>query len=677
MNERRLLRQLSGELEKRHRLVHGRGEQVVGEHTLSQYRFSHALFQQFLYNDLSPGERRLLHKEIAQVLEQLYARNLEEISLQLAHHYSQANEGEKAVQYLILVGDQARNIYAHQEAIDFYQRALSFQEKLGDYDGAARTQMKLGQTYHSDFDYKRANESYEQGFRLWKRASKMRNAVPITPSPDPLRLEHFDPLTLDPGLCGDGWSSQVINQLFSGLLEYTPEMDVLPDIAQRWEILEGGRRYVFHLREDVKWSDGTAVTAEDFVYAWQRVLNPATQSLTAELLYDIKGARAFHQGETSDTESLGIQANGPYTLEVELEEPAGYFLQLMAHEVSFPVPPHVVERLGEEWTEVGNIVVNDPFLIEKWDPGVLMTLVHNPVYRGRFSGNVQRVRINIHTVPEWETVLAMYEADDLDVMFIDFFPPEEMNRLRRQHSSDYISAPSLSVFFLVFNTVRAPFDDPRIRQAFMMAADKQAGVAAASGGAFIPAMGGLIPPGMPGHSPDIGVPYDPVGAHELMTQAGYPNGLGFPDVEVLIWPVAKVRMEGLWRSWREALGVDLTWNFVPFGERSGSEPFHMALQGWIADYPDPDNFLRVGFRKEITGWLGETFDELVTNASRMLDQAERLKLYQEADGMLIEEAVVLPLAYVMDHLLVKPWVKRFPISPMRVWFLKDVVIEPH
>jgi ABC-type oligopeptide transport system substrate-binding subunit/class 3 adenylate cyclase len=681
LNERRLLRQLSGELEKRHRLVHGRGEQVVGEHTLSQYRFSHALFQQFLYNDLSPGERRLLHKEVAQVLEQLYAGNLDQISLQLAHHYSQANEGEKAVHYLILVGDQARNIYGHQEAIDFYQRALSFQEKLGDYDGAARTQMKLGQTYHSNFDYKRANESYEQGFRLWQRASEIRSAVPFSPSPDPLRLLIYrDPFTLDPGLSNDIHSASIIDHLFSGLLEYTPEMAVLPDVAQRWEIQEGGRRYVFHLREDTHWSDGTPVTAEDFVYAWRRVLNPANQSGSEELLYDIKGARAFHQGETSDTESLGIRTNGPYTLEVELEEPAGYFLQLMAHETTFPIPRHVVERLGEKWTEVDSIVVNGPFLIKKWQHGKSLTLVRNLNHSGRFSGNLQRVEINIHSISESQNLIAMYEADDLDMMQITYFPPEEKNRLRRQHLSDYFSTPNLTVRFLVFNTVRAPFDDPRIRQAFMMAADKQARGTAASEGPVIPARGGILPPGMPGHSPDIGMPYDPIEAQELMAQAGYPNGRGFPVVEVIIWPDAEGQMEGIRRSWREALGVEVAYkkmSLIDVHKIAKCEPFHMALQGWAPDYPDPDNFLRVGFRKEISGWDGAAFDGLVVKARRILDQTQRLKLYQEADRILIEEAVVLPFIYNMTHLLVKPWVKRFPILPMFGWFLKDVVIEPH
>ena len=675
VNELKLLRLLSVELEKRHRLVYSRGEQVVGEHTISGFCFAHALLQQFLYNDLSSRERHLLHKQIAQVLEELYAENLDQIFLQLAHHFSQANEREKAIHYLILAGDQARDIYAHQEAIDFYQRALKFQEKLGDYEEAARTQMKLGQTYHSAFEYKRANESYEQGFHLWHQSSEIISAIRTAPAPDPLRSVLFgEPFTLDPGSCNDVFSQPIFKHLFSGLIDDTPEMDILPDIAQRWEILEGGRRYVFHLREKAKWSDGTPVTAGDFEFAWHRVLNPANQSGSEELLYDIKGARAFHQGETSDKESLGIHATDLHIFEVELEEPAGYFLQLMAHWITFPIPRHMVERVGEDWKEIGNIVVNGPFVIESWQRGKSLTLVRNQSYSGRFSGNLQGAEFNIYNNSEWETVLAMYNADDLDVLHITYFPPDEINRIRRQYSRDYISTPYQDVYYLVFNTVRAPFDDPRIRRAFIMAGNKQ------TGGAVIPAMGGLIPPGMPGHSPAISIPYDPTGAQELMSQAGYPGGSGFPLVEVIIWPGTEFQMEGLRQSWREVLGVEISYKKIlitDIPERSRIEPFHIALQGWIPDCPDPDNFLRVGFDKEITGWDGVIFDRLVAKARRMLDQTQRLKLYQKAESILIEEAVVLPLFYHMNHMLVKPWVKRFPISPNTNLFLKEVVIEPH
>ncbi len=680
LSERRLLRRLSEELEKRHRLVHARGEVSIGNQILSQYHFSHALFQQFMYNGLTPGERRWLHKEIAAVLEELYAGNTAAISLQLAHHYSQANEAEKAVPYLLQAGDQARNLYAHQEAVGYYQRALAFQEGLGDYEGAARTQMKLGQTYHSAFDYRRANESYTASFGLWQRASEKRPAALLALSPHALRLCFPRYLfILDPGEAQTNLSIAIIDLLFSGMLDYTPEMDVVPDLAQRWEILEGGRKYVFHLREDAHWSDGVLVTADDFVYAWRRLLNPANQSSVPVNLYELKGARAFHLGETSEMESLGIRARDPYTLEVELEAPAGYFLQLMAYTAAYPVPLHVVEKFGKDWTEVGNLVVNGPFRIESWQHGKSMTLVRNPEYHGRFRGNLQRVEITLIPSDGWNTKLSKYEANDIDVIEISDFPPAEINRLRHQRSSEYISTPRQTIRYLQFNTSKAPFDDRRVRRALMMSVDKTRGMAA-SRGAAIPAMGGLIPPGTPGHSPEIGLPYDPDGARELMAQAGYPDGRGFPDVEVLIYPEAQIQLENTVLQWRELLGVGHTWEFVSFNdyqERARVKPPHVLLQGWEADYPDPDNFLRVGFNKDLSGWQWEAFDCLVESARRMQNQVKRIQLYQQADKMLIDEAIVLPLSYVVRHFLVKPWVKNYPLSPSGFWFLKDVIIEPH
>jgi oligopeptide transport system substrate-binding protein len=487
-----------------------------------------------------------------------------------------------------------------------------------------------------------------------------------------------DPFTLDPGLSTITESNNVITHLFSGLLEYTPQMDVVPDLAHRWEILEGGCKYVFHLQEEAHWSDGAPLTAHDFVYAWTRLLNPAAKSLAANLLYDIKGARAFHLGETSETESLGIRASDPYILEVELEAPAGYFLQLMAHTVAYPIPRHVVELLGEAWTEVGNIIGNGPYLLESWEHGKSIYLVRNPEYHGRFSGNLQQVEIAIHPGLELGVWLSMYDANELDVMDITFFPPAEMKRLRYQRPSESISTPSQNVFFMVFNTSKAPFDDPRVRRAFMMALDRVARSRAVSGGTAIPAMGGLIPPGIPGHSPEIGLPYDLEGAQELMAQAGYPGGRGFPLVEVLLWPGAEVQIENTMFRWQEVLGVEITWDFAPIidvPERAKVKPPHMIFLGWGADYPDPDNILRVGFRKSLSGWQGKAFESLIESARRTQDQEERIILYQKADRMLIDEAIVLPLAYHMTHLLVKPWVKNYP--PMERWFLKDVIIEPH
>ncbi|HSR33779.1 MAG TPA: AAA family ATPase, partial [Anaerolineae bacterium] len=302
IRERQLLRRLSGELEKRHRLVTERGEVKLGSHFLSRFQFAHALFQQYLYNDLGAGERRLLHGEIAKVLEELYEGQTEEITPQLAHHYAEAGEGEKAIGYLLEAGDRARMLYAQTEAIDYYQRALVFLREQGEPERTARTLMKLGLTYDTAFDFRQARQAYDEGFALWQRAGQIQPPVPRLPAPHALRVPWYYVQTLDPAMCWEMASSNVIRQLFSGLVEVSPEMGVVPGLARRWEVLEDGREYIFHLRDGVRWSDGKPVTASDFEYAWKRVLDPGTGSPRAERLYDVKGARAFHRGEVSDSE---------------------------------------------------------------------------------------------------------------------------------------------------------------------------------------------------------------------------------------------------------------------------------------------------------------------------------------------------------------------------------------
>ena len=161
-----------------------------------------------------------------------------------------------------------------------------------------------------------------------------------------MRVPSVDPSTLDPGLCWD-FSARVVEELFVGLVSLTPEGSVVPNLARRWEIQEGGRQYVFHLRDDVCWSDGVPVTAGDVEYAWKRLLDPATGAGTAELLYDIRGARAFHQREADDPSEVAVRARDDVTLEVQLEAPTGYFLYLLTFKVTFPVPQHVVRAQGQ------------------------------------------------------------------------------------------------------------------------------------------------------------------------------------------------------------------------------------------------------------------------------------------------------------------------------------------
>jgi oligopeptide transport system substrate-binding protein len=684
IGERKLLKRLSRELEKRHRLVRARGESKVGTNILSQFQFSHVLFQRFLYNDLGSGERRLLHGEVARALEDLYGEEKDTIAVQLAYHYANAQEADKAVHYLQLAGDKARLTYAHQEAIDLYIRALTLQTERGCDDEAARTLMKLGLTYHTAFDFKQARQAYEQGFVLWERAGVADPAMPPPPAPHALRAYYVEPDTIDPTRNYETLFGQIIGHLFSGLVDITPEMDIVPDVARSWEISAGGRKYVFNLQDDVRWSDGTLVKAGDFECAWKRVLDPATESQIARMLYDVKGARKFHQGDTSDPDNVSICALDDVTLSVELEEPTGYFLHLLANSGTFPVPQHVVETHGEEWTDVSKIVTNGPFQLGSWEKGESIVLIRDPEYHGRFSGNLQSVELFfIKDLSDINLSLEMYEADRVDLMAIQFLPQVEKNRVRQRHAGEYFLVPRLSTNFVGFDVAQPPFDDVRVRRAFVLATNRETLVEIVWRGCHLPATGGFVPPGMPGHSSGISLAYAPEQARQLLAEAGYPEGRDFPSVALLSNSFSPYLAEAeyLKEQWKENLGVGIRLDIVESEEdylmKLSEKKQILFLDAWGADYPDPDNFLRVCLAHFPTNWRNDRFNNLVVKARHITDQEERMKLYGLADKILVEDAVIMPLYYERFQRLVKPWVSKCPFSAIRLLHWKDVIIDPH
>jgi oligopeptide transport system substrate-binding protein len=548
--------------------------------------------------------------------------------------------------------------------------------------------MKMGLAYHYAFDFRQARRAYEEGFALWQRAGGTEPLVSPPTAPHALRVSCFDPVSLDPALSYDILSIPVVDQLYSGLVEHSPEMDIVPNVAQTWEVLDGGRRYVFHLRGDVRWSDGTPVTAEDFEYAWKRTLNPATGSPSAGLLYDVKGARAFHRGEVADSDCVGVQALDEVTLVVELDEPTAYFLHLLACTPTYPVPRHAVEAHGQAWTEVGanstelGIVTNGPFRLEAWQPGESLALAHDPQYHGRLRGNLRRVELAI--LADSSAGQKAYEADELDILDMTFFPPVEIDRVRRQHAGEYVSLPRFFTSYVAFCLSRTPFDDPRVRRALALATDRERLADVTLRGYGSPATGGFVPPRMPGHTAGIGLPYDPEQARQFLADAGYPGGQGFPAVDLMMHSdfLSPVVSEYLQGQWQEDLGIETRSEAVEweeFLERLQTAPPHMLIWGWVADYPDPDNFLRLGMSHILpyTQWDNGDYKRLVEEARRITDQDERMELYRQADKILVEEAPVLPLAYMRSHLLVKPWVRKLSMSAINYWLWRDVVIEPH
>ncbi len=646
---------------------------------IPQYDFSHDKIRAVVYHAARRAKRQRLHRRVGQALERVFSDRVDAYVGLLAFHWEQAQELERATTYLLRAGDQARQVYAHQEAAGYYRRALAILERQGGAgrERAARTLIKLGQVYHGAFDFCQARQAYVQGLDLWQRASGTRSLDVPSPVSHPLRLRWLEPTTLDPALSPDSHTSSVLTQIFSGLLRLSPEMDILPDVAHAWDVSEDGRRYVFYLRDDVWWSDGVPVTAGDFVYAWKRVLDPVTDSPVAGCLYDIKGARAFHQGQ-ADREGVGVRAIDETTLIVELEEPTGYFLQLLVSSDCFPVPRHVVKAHGAVWTAPGNLVTNGPFCLERWQRGEVLSLARNPDYHGAFQGNVQRV--TLFPVTDWSTRWQMYEDDALDVLGITFFPPKKRDLARRRYASEHVVVPILETCYLVFDVNRPPFDDVRVRQALALSTDRGTLVERVLHNHAAPATGGLLPQGMPGHSPDIGLPYDPDRAQSLLAEAGYPEGRGFPALDALAFRAVEARTAYLQKQWRQVLGIEVSWQtprWATFLDQLRGARHHVLCAMWVADYPDPDNFLRVSRAETWAGWQHEGYDRLVKEARRVMGQAERIRRYRRAEKILVTQAPILPLTYEQEHLLIKPWVTRYPSAASRAVFWKDVVIEPH
>jgi ABC-type oligopeptide transport system substrate-binding subunit len=673
IRERKILRSLSRELALRHHLVNERVALLIGKQMLARYRFAHALFQRYFYNEISPVERRLLHGEIAVILEEIYGDQRDTIAVQLSRHYLEAGDGEKAMKYLLLAGDQARQMSAHQESIEHYQAALSLAEENRHLEKAARILMKLGQTYGLAMEPGKASEIYQRAFIAWQRASAAAAVEELTLSVHPLRLEYSVPVkTLDPMMATH---PHLVRLLFNGLTQITLEGDVLPDVAERWEILEGGKTYTFHLRQDVYWRDGRPVTAYDFVYAWQRILHPDNK-MAYSYLEKVRGAKAYNTRQVTDWLEVGVQAKDDATLVIELEEPVGYFLLLLTLPGLYPVPMHIVEKLGQDWASSDELISNGAFFLQSWpdQDNEVMTFLRNPRYHGRVVGNVgQVVLANLRQMDEAAYYSEPYESNQIDVLRLTPIELKVAEILIKRFADDHVSAPALSTMYIALDSSKPPLDDVRVRQAMAMTIDRWANVETM----FEVATGGLVPPGMGGHSPGIAYEFDPEKARELLKPVGDTQLRKFSDITVLsggpelLWAV---------EHWRRYLGLQLSSQKAPWSEvfnRWSADPPQIYIAAWSADYPDPDNFLRIGMSKIRQLWNHPEYEALIVEAGRELNGSRRLELYQKADRILIEEAVVIPIFYVRIHSLVKPWIHNWSLPTFTATRLENVIIEPH
>lgn len=501
------------------------------------------------------------------------------------------------------------------------------------------------------------------------------------PGPEPGTLRFnlaSEPPSLDWDVTTDSTSFDVVSNLMVGLTQYDNDLACRPACAASWDVEDGGKRFVFHLRDDVYWTDGRKLTARDFEYAWRRLLDPATAAQYAYFLYDIENAFEFNTGKIKDAEAVGVKAVDDRTLVVRLKKPAAYFLYLTAFCPSYPQRRDVIEKWGDRWTEPEHIVTNGPFMLKAWEHEYKIELAANPRY---FEGEPRLKRIKMFMIPEQSTAFGLYENDQLDYVDNRSFSTPDVERSRR--SLQYRNIPLLRNNYIGFNVNKRPFDDVRVRQAFAMAIDRRIFPRILRRGERPAAC--WIPPALAGFRADSGLEFDPASARRLLADAGYPGGKGFPSVE-LLYPNredARLVVEAIQDELKRNLGVRVelvNQEWKVYLSTLHRDPPPMFRASWGADYPDPETFMNLftSFNgNNNTGWKSAEFDELVGKAAGEQDRFVRADLYRQADRMLCRQfAPIVPTYLSTQNLMVKPWVRGMEFNPLDIQFFKNVSIEP-
>jgi oligopeptide transport system substrate-binding protein len=487
-----------------------------------------------------------------------------------------------------------------------------------------------------------------------------------------------EPGTLDPHRASSPVEFSVIRQVFQGLLGFKPDLTLEPGIATQVPTVDNGGIspdgliYTFNLRKDAAWSDGRPVTARDFAYSLRRLLDPEVAAPLSFLYLIIEGAQRFNNAArdlkpealVALREAVGVEALDDHTLRITLERPSPTLLQKMALVPAYPVRQDIVEAAGEPWTEVGRYVGNGPYIMTEWVHQDHITLEASPNYWGP-RPTLRKIALGMITDVNAE--LAAYQRDELDLAQV---PPGAEGAILADPNlaQQLLRTPSLTTFGLFFNTREAPFDDVKVRQAFTTAIDRDAWIHKVKGGAGRPATSWL-PPGLPGYDPALGGEYtfDRARAADLLAGAGFPGGAGLPTVTLTYVEAEDQRLmsQFLQSQIRENLGVEVVLESldpVSYGQKVvGARKFQMTPFGWVADYPDAEDFFSLlfvtGAPINITGYSNAELDRTAALAASKPDQEKRIELWEGAHHLLVEDAPVAFLFYGESFHLKKPRVQ--------------------
>lgn len=481
-----------------------------------------------------------------------------------------------------------------------------------------------------------------------------------------------EPPTLDPAQATDQVSFTVINAIYEGLTIVDENGDVQPGVAEKWDVSPDGKTYTFTIRSDAKWNNGEAVTAYDFENSWKRALNPELEpkpSQYAYQLYYIKGAESYNTGNGS-VEDVGIKATDEHTLVVELNAPTTYFTSLLSTAIYFPVHSSAFENPA--FATDANMVTNGPFKMTGWKRNTSITLEQNEQYHA--LDEIKFAKVTMTMVNDSASELNMYKTGKLDYAGnpTGALPTDQYATLAKEYPDDYQVKGTASMYYFLFNTTEAPFDNQKIRQALSMAISREDITEKVTLGGQIPAYG-LVPPGIKGEVKEFREEYSDAYFTEDIEQAKQLLAEGLAEEGLSELPTFKLSYntndqnqkiaEAIVDMWRTNLGIDAQISNEEWGvflDNRSAMNFQVARAGWGADYNDPISFIGLFTSKSgnnNTGFASAEYDALVEKVDNTTDQAERMKLMAEAEKMLIDSHSIIPLYYYTSVHMMNPDVK--------------------
>ena len=497
-----------------------------------------------------------------------------------------------------------------------------------------------------------------------------------------------EPQGIDPHLVTGVPESHIVRALFEGLAVKNPiTLEPEPGVAERWEISPDGTVYTFFINPQAKWSNGEPVTASDYVWSWERALHPETGSLYAYMLFPVVNAEKFASGAIDDFAEVGIKSLDAQTLRISLNAPTPYFLQLMDHYSTFAVHPETVLKFGGMsdrftlWTRPENIVSNGAFTLKEWSLNRQIKVEKNPHYWDK--SNVALEGVYFYPTENVVSEERMFRSEQLHVT--QGIPLGKIPNYRAMQNSPYVQAPYLGTYYYLINTKKPPVDDVRVRKALSYSIDRDTLTRTVLRDTAIPAYS-ITPPDTLGYNPPKLFSFDPEQARALLAEAGYPDGQGWPGLEITYNTNEDHRKiaVAVQQMWKDELGIDVSitnqeWkvylNTVSQGE------FQVARRGWIGDYVDANNFLDLFLANggnNNTGYANAEFDDIILNqAPKAASREERYQLFFQAETMMMQEMPIIPFYTYTSKRLIHPSVSGIYPNIMDSLNLKYVRLDPN